>query len=474
MRKLPDWVLKHRVKGTEIGVRNGNYYLYRIKSVWDSEKGRPRKITEKYLGKITPDGLVKPKHERIAEDITVREFGATEYVTSLCEDIIERLKEHYDEWQDIAVFAIVRLFHASPMKNVYHHYITSHLSDLFPDASVSPKPLSDMLYSTGLSRQRAVDFMKEFVSGNLFLAMDSTHVFSMSENVIAATLGHNAEDEYLPQLNLSLIFSLENMSPAFFRMVSGSIRDVSVIPATVREAGLSNAIVVTDKGFYSAKNTKMLENERLDYIMPLKRNNSLTSYGSLTGDMKRMDGFFKFDDRIVWHHTVKRGRRKVVLYFDPSLKIEEERDLLSRVEEGKSKMKEYFDRQRMFGTISVLTGTGMNAEEIYNLLKSRIDIEQLFDTFKNTLHADRTYMRDNHHMQGWMFVNYVAMLMYYRLYTELVSKKLLRKYSPHDVIIHLSRIEKLRIDGQWALSEIPKTSKDVVEKLGFEPHITQN
>jgi hypothetical protein len=83
-------------------------------------------------------------------------------------------------------------------------------------------------------------------------------------------------------------------------------------------------------------------------------------------------------------------------------------------------------------------------------------------------------MRDNRHMQGWMFVNFVAMLMYYRVYTELVSKKLLRKYSPQDVIIHLSRIEKLRIDGQWALSEIPKTSRDVVEKLGFEPHITQN
>jgi transposase len=104
---------------------------------------------------------------------------------------------------------------------------------------------------------------------------------------------------------------------------------------------------------------------------------------------------------------VRRGRRKVVLYLDPSLKIEEERDLLSRVEEGKSKMKEFFDRQCMFGTISVLTGTDMDAEVIYSLPKSRMDIEQLFDTFKNTLHADRTYMHNNNHMQGRMFVNFV-------------------------------------------------------------------
>ncbi len=49
------------------------------------------------------------------------------------------------------------------------------------------------------------------------------------------------------------------MHPAFFRMVSGSIRDAIIIPAAVREAGISIAVVVTYKGFYSAKNTKMLK-----------------------------------------------------------------------------------------------------------------------------------------------------------------------------------------------------------------------
>ena len=41
-------------------------------------------------------------------------------------------------------------------------------------------------------------------------------------------------------------------------------------------------------------------------------------------------------------------------------------------------------------------------------------------------------------------------------------------------IVLKEHIEKLRIDRQWALPEIPKTSRDVVGKLGFEPHITQN
>jgi transposase len=481
MHRFPDWVLKRKEKGTMVAVRNGKYYLYSVTSVWDREKGRPRKLTGEYLGKITPDGLVKPRHVRMAEEITVKEYGATEYVLSICSDmVVERLKEHYPgEWEDILVFAMARLFHTSPMKNVYHHYITSHLSDAFPEASVSPKPLSDLLYSIGLGRQQAVDFMKEFVEGSEFLAFDSTHVFSLSEDVIAATLGHNSEEEYVPQINLSLIFSLDRMHPSFFRIVPGSIRDVSVIPASVKEAGISNAIVVTDKGFYSDANVRTLEGEGLRYVMPLRRNSSLISYRRLSsGDMKKLDGFFQFDERVVWYYSAvrrRRGKKKkkiVVVYFDPSLKTEEERDFLSHVSEGKAKMEEYYERQRILGTISVLTDVEeAEPEEIFQLLKSRIDVEQLFDTLKNTLHADRTYMRDDHHLQGWMFVNFVAMLIYYRLYTELRSRKLLRKHSPHDVIVHLSRIQKLFVGGRWVLSEVPKTSREISEQLGFKPMV---
>jgi len=477
MNALPDWVLRRKEKGTSVYVKKGKYYLYRVTSVWDKQKGRPRRVTGEYLGKITREGLVKPRHVRIAEGITVKEFGATEYVISLCPDIIEKVKEHFvAEWQEIVAFAIVRLFYTSPIKTVYHHYITSHLSDIFPEAAVSPKPLSDLLYSIGVSRQQVVDFMKEFVKGSDFIAMDSTHVFSLSEDVIAATLGHNAENEYVPQVNLSLIFSLDRMHPSFFRIVPGSIRDVSVIPASVNEAGISNAIVVTDKSFYSKPNTRMLEGEGLRYIMPLKRNSSLISYRRLLGEIrKKMDGFFRFDERVIWHYTIQRGGkkngRKVVVYFDPSLKAEEEKDFLSRVKEGKVKMGEYYQRERTFGTISVITNSGMKPDETFQLLKRRVDVEQLFDTLKNALHADRTYMRDDAHLQGWMLINFVAMLFYYRLYSELTSKELLSKYSPHDVIVHLSRVQKLFVGGKWVRSEIPKTSRDIMEKLEFKSHL---
>lgn len=89
MENIPDWALKHKQKGTELRKVKNRFYLYRITSVWDPAKKRARKITGKFLGKITEqEGLVKPKHERIAEGITMKEFGASRFVEKISPEII--------------------------------------------------------------------------------------------------------------------------------------------------------------------------------------------------------------------------------------------------------------------------------------------------------------------------------------------------------------------------------------------------
>ncbi|NJD77240.1 MAG: hypothetical protein FIB08_09130 [Candidatus Methanoperedens sp.] len=45
-----------------------------------------------------------------------------------------------------------------------------------------------------------------------------------------------------------------------------------------------------------------------------------------------------------------------------------------------------------------------------------------FFTFKNVLNADRSYMRDDSAMEGWMFVNFIALLLYYKVYGLLLLK----------------------------------------------------
>ncbi len=122
-------------------------------------------------------------------------------------------------------------------------------------------------------------------------------------------------------------------------------------------------------------------------------------------------------------------------------------------------MDELYEKQHRMGTISVITDCEKKPQKVYELLKGRLGIEQVIDTFKNTLKADRTYMRDNYQMEGWMLINFISLQLYYKTYGLLIQKKLLQKYSPKDVLMHLSRIHKLKINDKWITSEIRKNQR---------------
>jgi transposase len=111
-------------------------------------------------------------------------------------------------------------------------------------------------------------------------------------------LGHNHKGEYIPQINLALVFSLDKTQPGFFRMIPGSIRDVSSVVATVQELNLKEIVFIGDKGFSSEKNAKAFSAAELKYIIPLKRNSTLIDYDILKrGRRKEFDGLFQFDKR---------------------------------------------------------------------------------------------------------------------------------------------------------------------------------
>ncbi len=477
----PDWVLKQKRKGTEVRKIGNNFYLYKVTCVWDKEKKRARKITEKFLGTITQDGLIKPKKERLIESIdkvSVKEFGAANFVLDLNEDIKESLKGIYpDKWKELFLFSVFRLLYNTPIKNLQTYYAMSFLSETLPGAYLSPKKVGNLLREIGKERETINVFLKQFIYGNDFALIDLTHVFSLSENVISSVPGYNSKGEFLPQIHMIFLFSLDHHMPSYFRIVAGSIRDVSSLVLTVKEAGIKNAVLITDKGFYSKTNILALVKEKKDelhYIIPLKRNSSLIDYTKIRqGNRKSFDGYFLFEKRAIWYYKyeLEEGDLKgktVIVFLDKRLRAEEEKDYLSRLEKNDTAtLDNFFKIQHRMGTIAVITDLDKSGERIYNLLKSRVEIEIMFDAFKNVLNADRTYMRDDYQMEGWMFINFIALVFYYRLYKILADNSLLKRYTPNDVLIHLSRIYKLKIQNEWITSEIPKKTRDILGKLNM-------
>lgn len=473
---IPNWARKHREKGTEIKKIGNNYYLYKITSKWDKEKKKPKKVSGKYLGKITPEGLIKSKNERIQEsltNITVKEFGATDLILKMNKEIEKSLKKIFPEiWKEIYVFGIFRLCNNSPIYSLNTHYHDSFISNQIQNARMSPKFIGNMLRELGKERKLIKIFLRQFLSGEEYAIIDLTHIISLSEGIISAVTGFNTKKEFLPQIHIIFLFSLDEHIPSYFRIVPGSIRDVTSLIHTVKEAEVSNTVLITDKGFYSENNVLKLDIENMNYIIPLKRNSSLIDYSIMKkGDKTGFTGYFLFENRVIWYYNYKIANgnlkgKNVYVFLDIKLKAEEEKDYLSRIgNDDKFSFEGFMNILHRQGSISIITDLNLTGKHLFLLLKSRIEIEQMIDVFKNTLHADRTYMRDEYQMEGWMFINFIALLFYYKIYNILVKKELLKKYSPKAVLLELSRIKKLKIMENWITSEVPKKARVILEKL---------
>jgi len=164
----------------------------------------------------------------------------------------------------------------------------------------------------------------------------------------------------------------------------------------------------------------------------------------------------------------------VWVFVDDSLKAEEEQDYLSRIEthpELGYTIENFHKKAHSFGTIALITNLeGVPASKIFEYFKSRVEIEQLIDTFKNTLKADKTYMRSDYSLEGWMFINYLSLVYYYKVYRQLLEKDLLSRYSPSDVLLYLSKYRRVKVSTRWVDLEIPKQTRKLIEILGL--HIT--
>lgn len=479
---FPAWVLKYKKKGIEIRQIKGHFYAYEVSSQWNKQTKRSRKITGKYLGKVTPQGIVAPAKQQIkaaSGELVIKPFGDINYLLDRNLDIMQVLEKDFPTFGlTLFVAAITRLLYQSPIKNMLHHYKASYLSIISPQITMNDKALSEVLGIVGSLRKNILTFFEQFYQGSRFILIDATSIHSNSSLEQLSQIGYNSQKDYHAQINA--IFASDNQLPLYYRIVPGDIREISAMKICILESGLQNVIIVSDKGFFSLSNVKSLLQEQLYFAIPLKRNNKAIDYKAVkavkavkAGDKQTFDGHFFYQQRPIWYHkqlkSIGKHQCYIYLFFDQYLYAQEQKDFLLRVHKGHAKynMSVFNTKQHTFGTIALMTFLPIDtqAQQAFEYFKSRNEVETMIDTFKNILHADRTYMRTAHQLEGWMFINHIALIMYYRLYKELLNLDLLKKYSVMDILLFLSRAYKVKIGQEWHTAEIPKTTKVIFDKL---------
>ena len=113
--------------------------------------------------------------------------------------------------------------------------------------------------------------------------------------------------------------------PVYYRLLPGNIREVKAYKNCLLEAGLKDAIIVADKGFYSEKNVDILLKENLRFILPLKRDNTLIDYSLLANNtFKEESNLFMHEKRVIWYQEyfiTTDKRQSLIIFLDEALRV---------------------------------------------------------------------------------------------------------------------------------------------------------
>jgi len=353
------------------------------------------------------------------------------------------------------------------------HYSNSFLSEQYPGIDMSAKTLSCFFRELGQDRNRLIDFCRSFKISQDCILFDGTDIFSRSERMELPKFSKSKSGTYDDMINLMCIFSVKQQTPVYYRLLPGNIKDISAFKICLQESGVKDAVIIIDKGFASMSNIEALEKEGLKFIVPLPRNNFLIDYEKIkSGDKRLLDGYFQYEGRYIWHYTRDVDENKsITVFLDEELRNREEKDYLNRIESKvvNYTIEKFYDKRHTFGTIAVIRNTGETPNKTFANYKTRGQVETMIDSLKNVVDADRTYMQNQQALEGWMFVNLIALKWYYTILNLLKKHELNKKYSPTDFLLFLAEIKKVKINGIWQNAEMTKKIRELMMKLKIIP-----
>ena len=165
------------------------------------------------------------------------------------------------------------------------------------------------------------------------------------------------------------IFNCAKHLPVYYRLMPGSIKDVSAFKMCLADSGISDGVAIIDKGFQSASNIAQLDELGIKFTMSLKRSTKgldYTIFASRTND--GADGAFLYHKRPIWWKRFEIEGHEVFLYLDESHRSDESEDYMRRVfdlEMEEYTMEGYKAKSLQFGTLALMSTSGKDAEHVY-------------------------------------------------------------------------------------------------------------
>ena len=103
------------------------------------------------------------------------------------------------------------------------------------------------------------------------------------------------------------------------------------------------------------------------------------------------------------------------------------------------------------GTLTLRSCVDMDPQKLYETYKEREIIEDANKAYKHVLDDTASWMQDEKAYHGWLFLNHISLMLYYRLFNPIKQKGLVSRYSVEDVVAMMKRVRIQNINSQWNL-----------------------
>jgi len=506
-------------------------YLYESESYRD-EMGRPRS-KRKIIGKIDKNGNKVYKEEymkRMADEgkpvpmpaafsteqiqnSSIKEIGAFHFFKKIGERIglIQILDKTFPFlWKEIFDMACFLLATGDPLMYC-GDWLTK--TEGFPADLSSPR-ISELLPEIDFYKQEM--FYEEWSAYRRereYLALDITSVSSYSKLIKDVERGYNRDGEKLPQINLCMLLGETSRLPVFEKIYSGSLKDVSTLRTSLKTLyaiGKQKLNLVMDKGFYSAKNLKMLlegpEKENFIIAVPFttdlaksaveKERSSIGAFEyAIPWGRQSIQGICReteWENSKIYIHVffnmVKEADSRSEVYgyaaslaemarSDPENK-ELKEDFahylkISKNEKtGKLKVtarEDVIEKEYIHDGWMVLISNYCNSpKEALGIYRTKDVIEKGFYRMKHDLDFRRLRIHSDPSMEGKSFLVFIALILLSYIHTTMIEKGMYKYLSLKELIRHLEKLKVQIISGCRIMHPLTKMQKLIYENFSMD------
>lgn len=496
---------------------NGTTYVYENTTYWDKE-AKKCKHHRKSIGHLDPvSGNVVPNHKktpkaesRLDGHCTVSGIGIKTLLDRAANDIglIEALKAVFpDDWSRILTCAYYLVSDGGALAHV-EKWQASNASPY--GEKLASQRISELIARITPSLQQ--EFFARWIEQNTtedYYAMDITSVSSYSDFIEFVRWGYNRDKESLPQINLLMLTGVNSHMPMYYRIIPGSIHDVSALQESLENISFLNDKVrfhyVCDKGFYSEPNIDAFYASHKKFLIGVPftvkfartvvENNRDTIQSPKNICSVYEDELYATTESMEWD-----GHRFYVhIYFDSFKAAVEQKkfdhilcscmdELLNnkRVKEHKSYYDDFFIihetpvrgikvdyneeaindyKRNRIGWFVLATNDIKDKVQALEVYRSKDAVEKCFDDLKNDLDMKRIRMHSTATMEGRIFLQFVALLITTRLKEVMNAAGWFHRYNLQEVLNEMKSIRKVQLadSRKYYTTELTGFQKEISE-----------